>query len=424
MLGIHFDIGGGLLGHHHGVCHTGQRPESLDQHRVLQRGGRERQANAGHIRRFAHGNSNRQPEGSEHRASDEHHAQPAVLEHPAAEDAAQRRAEELAGGIHPHRRALAAGRRDLADQRRQRGFEQVEGSEEHHRADHQHGQAVTEDQEEQFAGQQGRHRAGQHALHATLLLGVDDERHHAEETDQQRGQVDPPVLLLGQAPLVHQCQRQGDEAGHEDGVEDQDAGVQAQQVAVLQGRQQGLARHAGFAVLGHVVRLRDEEQDQQQADQRHPGGEPEQPMQAEQMGQHRAEHHGHGEGDADAHADHRHRLGPVLLAGEVGEQRHHRRRDRPGALQDAAGDHPPDGVGIGREGRAGGEDQQPDDDHRAPADAVGNGPEGNLQDRLGQAIGADGQADQRRGRAGQVLAVGGQHRQDHEHAEHAEGEYQ
>ncbi len=66
----------------------------------------------------------------------------------------------------------------------------------------------------------------------------------------------------------------------------------------------------------------------------------------------------------------------------------------------------------------------PDDDHRAPADAVGNGPEGNLQDRLGQAIGADGQADQRRGRAGQVLAVGGQHRQDHEHAEHAEGEYQ
>ena len=123
-------------------------------------------------------------------------------------------------------------------------------------------------------------------------------------------------------------------------MEDQDAGVQAQQVAVLQGRQQGLARHAGFAVLGHVVRLRDEEQDQQQADQRHPGGEPEQPMQAEQMGQHRAEHHGHGEGDADAHADHRHRLGPVLLAGEVGEQCHHRRRDRPGALQDAAGDHP------------------------------------------------------------------------------------
>ena len=49
--------------------------------------------------------------------------------------------------------------------------------------------------------------------------------------------------------------------------------------------------------------------------------------------------------------------------------RHHRRRDRPGALQDAAGDHPPDGVGIGREGRAGGEDQQPDDDHRGPARA-------------------------------------------------------
>src|SRR5690606_1324458 len=43
---------------------------------------------------------------------------------------------------------------------------------------------------------------------------------------------------------------------------------------------------------------------------------------------------------------------------------------------------------------------------------------------LGQAIGADGQADQGRRAAGQFLAVRRQHRQHHEHAEHAEGEDQ
>ncbi|MOA34736.1 hypothetical protein D3C78_1561330 [compost metagenome] len=66
-----------------------------------------------------------------------------------------------------------------------------------------------------------------------------------------------------------------------------------------------------------MIRVRHEEQDQQQADQCHAGGEPEQAVQAEQMGQDRTEDHGHGEGNADAHADHRHRLGAVLFAGEV-----------------------------------------------------------------------------------------------------------
>ena len=172
-----------------------------------------------------------------------------------------------------------------------------------------------------------------------------------------------------------------------------DAGVQAQQVAVLQGRQQAWRATLDSRCWvmwsgGTKNRISSRPTSAIPAVNQNSPCRPNRWVST-------AEHHGHGEGDADAHADHRHRLGPVLLAGEVGEQCHHRRRDRPGALQDAAGDHPQMESALAAR-RAGGEDQQPDDDHRAPADAVGNGPEGNLQDRLGQAIGADGQADQRR----------------------------
>ncbi|MCY1527115.1 hypothetical protein D9M68_621710 [compost metagenome] len=207
-------------------------------------------------------------------------------------------------------------------------------------------------------------------------------------------------------------------------MQGEDAEVQAQQVRVLEGGQQRLARHAGFAVLQRMGRARHHDGDDQHPHQGHDGGGPEQPGKAEGAGQQRADHHGHGEGHADAHADHGHGLGAVLFPGEVREQRHHRCGDGAGALQHAAGDHPPDGIGVGRQGRARGEDQQADIDHRQAADTVGDDAERNLQHGLGQAIGTDGQADQGRGGAGQVLAIGGQDRQYHEHAEHAEGEHQ
>ncbi|MNM75940.1 hypothetical protein D3C81_877430 [compost metagenome] len=114
----------------------------------------------------------------------------------------------------------------------------------------------------------------------------------------------------------------------------------------------------------------------------------------------------------------------MLFAGQVREQGHDRGRNRPGALQDASGDHPPDRVGLGRQHAAQGKDHQPQINHRAAADAIGNHPERNLQEGLGQTVRTNGQADQCRSGTGQVHAIGRQYRQDHEHAQHTEGEHQ
>ncbi|MNN26640.1 hypothetical protein D3C81_1401520 [compost metagenome] len=232
------------------------------------------------------------------------------------------------------------------------------------------------------------------------------------------------MLFLGQATALDQGQGQGDEAGHQDRMQDEDTDIQAQQVGVTQGRSQGLLGDARFAVLQRPVRRRHDEGDQGHADHRHGGRGQEQPGQAEGTGQQGANHHGHGKRQADAHADHGHGFGPVLLAGKVRKQRHHCRRNRPGTLQDTSGNHPPDRVGLGRQHAAQGKDHQAQVDHRTTTDAIGNDPERNLQECLGQAIGTNGQANQRRRGASQVHAIGRQHRQDHEHAQHTEGEHQ
>ncbi len=151
---------------------------------------------------------------------------------------------------------------------------------------------------------------------------------------------------------------------------------------------------------------------------------PEQPGKAEGARQQGADDHGHGKGEADAHPDQRHRLGSMLLAGQVGEQGHHRGGDRTGTLQHPSCDYTPDAVGHRRQHRAGGEDRQTEIDDRQAPDAVGQNTEGNLQQRLGQTIGTDGQSDQGRRCAVQIHTVGRQHGQNHEHAEHAESEHQ
>ena len=48
--------------------------------------------------------------------------------------------------------------------------------------------------------------------------------------------------------------------------------------------------------------------------------------------------------EADHRADHGHDLGAMLLAREIGGERHRHRRDRPGSLQHARRDHGPDVV--------------------------------------------------------------------------------
>ncbi|MNH17959.1 hypothetical protein D3C79_776480 [compost metagenome] len=93
-------------------------------------------------------------------------------------------------------------------------------------------------------------------------------------------------------------------------------------------------------------------------------------------------------------------------------------------MQDTSGNYPPDRISLRCKHAAQGKDHQAQVNNRTPADPVGNDPEWNLQECLSQAIGTNGQANQRRSGARQVHAIGRQYRQDHEHAQHTEGEHQ
>ncbi|MNN78324.1 hypothetical protein D3C81_1948700 [compost metagenome] len=57
------------------------------------------------------------------------------------------------------------------------------------------------------------------------------------------------MLFFRQPGALDQCQRQGDETGHQDRVQDENPHVQAQQVGMSQGRPQRLAGHARLTVL-------------------------------------------------------------------------------------------------------------------------------------------------------------------------------
>ncbi|MCY1563027.1 hypothetical protein D9M68_1005040 [compost metagenome] len=84
------------------------------------------------------------------------------------------------------------------------------------------------------------------------------------------------MLLLGQAATLDERQWQRNEAGHEDGVQDENAYVQAQKVRMTQCRADGLARHPRLAVLQNAVGVGYDKRDQQDADQGKPGRNQEQ----------------------------------------------------------------------------------------------------------------------------------------------------
>ena len=67
-----------------------------------------------------------------------------------------------------------------------------------------------------------------------------------------------------------------------------------------------------------------------------------------------------------------------------------------------------------------GEQQQPRRDHRLAAEAVGQHAEGNLEHRLGQAVGAHGHAHQQGRHPDEPLRVQGEHRKDQKQSQHAQ----
>ena len=125
-------------------------------------------------------------------------------------------------------------------------------------------------------------------------------------------------------------------------------------------------------------------------------GEREQAVHADPAVEHRRADQRQREHEADGRADHRHDLGAMLLAREIGGERHRHRRDRAGALQRAR-----------RRSRSrcrrattprklpAANISEPDVEHRLPAPAVGSHAERNLQDALRETVGAERDADQR-----------------------------
>ncbi|MNE89444.1 hypothetical protein D3C80_1868520 [compost metagenome] len=78
------------------------------------------------------------------------------------------------------------------------------------------------------------------------------------------------MFFLRQAAPFDEGQRQGDEAGHEDGMQDEDTDVQAQKVRMAQGRAECLARDTRLAVLQGAVGIGHDEGNQQDTDQGKP----------------------------------------------------------------------------------------------------------------------------------------------------------
>jgi hypothetical protein len=82
-----------------------------------------------------------------------------------------------------------------------------------------------------------------------------------------------------------------------------------------------------------------------------------------------------------------------------------------------------DVVGGRGDEAADGKQHEAGDDHRLASPAVAGGSERNLQQALGQAVDPERQADQGRTvAAGNRARVHGEHRQDQEQAQHAQGE--
>ena len=222
------------------------------------------------------------------------------------------------------------------------------------------------------------------------------------------------------AGAVAEHDRQCDERGDHDRVQDEDAGMEPPHLPVAQRDRQ--PRERGAAGVRHARRVRDPEVEQGDGDRGQDRGRPEQPGDARDPRQGGTEDEGERERGPDAPADARHRLGPMRLPGEIAGQRHHRRRHRAQTLQRASGDDPPDAVRERRDHAAEREDHEPGGDGRLTSEPVGEDPERHLEDPLGQSVDADRDADEQRRMPRVLVGVHAEDGQEHELPEHAQGE--
>jgi len=131
-----------------------------------------------------------------------------------------------------------------------------------------------------------------------------------------------------------------------------------------------------------------------------------------------------GEGKPDTDSHHGHRLGPLAIAGMVGNQGRDRRRNRSASLQNPSGDQA--GQIGGKSAHEGTREHaaQTKCDHAPAPEAVRCPSQGNLQEGLRQTGSSHGQTHQQAALATwQQPGVLCQHRKDDEKAQHAQPEH-
>lgn len=372
-------------------------------------------------RRSFHAGGERQPQGDQHAAEHEYGSIAVHVRKPAAYRAAEKDAQRLRSIIHTHRGPLGGGGSDLGDDAGQAGLEHVEG----HEVGSQRGRDAPEmidgTREQQLRPEHERNGRHEHVLELGLLLAINDRRHHADEGQHHDGQIYLPVVIGIHPAGFHECERHHHEHCHLRGVQRENPEIETQQLGVLE--HFGELARGGFRIRMETADLRvghDKAHDQYR-EYGEDAGQGENAGYAYPLVECRSCDERESKGDADGAAYHRHRLGAVFLARQVGNKRGDGGRYRSGALDGPTED---DGLDVGREcgdEAAQRENRQAEINHAFAAVTIGCHAEGQLEQCLRQAIGAEREADhEMAGAARQALRVDRENRQDEEHSQHAQ----
>ena len=345
-----------------------------------------------------------------------------MLRQPAAEDAPEEQSQCLCGVIHAHRGTFGRHGGQFGNQRRQAGFEQIEGGEIKEQRPYDAPEMSDAERHPQLGQQHQCYRADEHRFQFAVLLTINDGRHDQQERTQQHGQVDHPMVGWRQAAVL-EGHRHHDEHRHLRRMQGKNAEVEAQQLSVMQYVFQSCRVGLGVGMKMADQGIGHPDFHHPDGSQRKHAGQRKNPRHADEVIERRPRHHRRGKYEADGRADHRHRLGAVFLTGKIGQHGGDGGGNRTGTLNGAAENRPVDVGRCGGHKAADREEDQAENDHFLAADAVGRHPERDHQQCLGQAVHAKRQPDQ--GvvvAARQMFGIQREHWQDQEHAQHAQTE--
>src|SRR5437899_1146957 len=332
-------------------------------------------------------------------------------------------AQRLGGVVHAERGSARGRRRDPGYERRQDRLEEVERDEKGKQQRDRHREIRVAHREAELDGEQQCNRRQEEESHPAPAFRLNQGGRHKDERPDHDRQVDFPVLVHGQPAVGDKSRRDDDEDRHLHHVQRENPEVEPQ----LLGIAQDFAERARLGAPPRVAvawRLRGHD------GERHPdrrkrqrAGEVEDSVHPNPAVEHRRGDERHGKSQCDRAAYHRHRLGAVLLARDVGCERRHGRGDRAGSLDRAPEN---DCIDVRRprgDEAPQREKQQPDDDRPLPSVAVRGHAVGDLQDSLRQSVDPQRNPDQPlAGASGKPLCVDCGNRKDQKQAQHAQGE--